>query len=99
MLKFVQKSLMRKLVIAFLAVSVIPIAILGYTAWTSGRQTIEKGHKESLLAVAESREISITLYLRSKIGRVTDFRSDGFVQDMVEKINQKGPNVKQLSEE
>ncbi len=99
MVNFITGSLKVKLVILFLLIGLTPIAVVGYTAWTSGRQTIEKSYKESLTAVAESREISSTLYLRSKIGRVTDFGSDGFVRDMGEKINQKGPDAKQLSEE
>jgi len=98
MRNFITESLTVKLVILFLLVGIIPIAIVGYAAWTSGRQTIEKDHRESLTAVAEARESELILYLKGKTGRVLDLSTSVTIRDSLEKISQKGPDVNEATE-
>jgi len=99
MVNFIRKSLMSKLILLFLVVSLIPILIVGYMSYSSSRATIQKQTLDSLKTIAKSRETAVFLYLREKAGKVLDFSSDGFIRDSLEKINQKGPDTKRLSEE
>ena len=99
MANFISKSLKSKLILLLLAVSLIPIAFVGYMSYLSGKTTIQKQFLDSLTTIVESRETSIILYLKTKSGKVQDFSSDGLIRDSLEKINQKGPDTKRLSDD
>lgn len=99
MANFISKSLKGKLILLLLAVSLVPIAIVGYMSYLSGKTTIQKQSLDSLTTIVESRETSIILYLKTKAGKVQDFSSDGLIRDSLEKINQKGPDTKRLSDD
>src|SRR3972149_563994 len=99
MANFISKSLKSKLILLLLAVSLIPIAFVGYMSYLSGKTTIQKQFLDSLTTIVESRETSIILYLKTKAGKVQDFSSDGLIRDGLEKINQKGPDTKRLSDD
>lgn len=99
MVSFINKSLTGKLMVLVLGVSLIPVAIVGYLSYSSGKTTIKNQFLDSLTTIVKSREAAIVFYLKSKTGRVLDFSSDGFICDTLEKINQGGPDVAKLSEE
>ncbi|HHT9138803.1 MAG TPA: methyl-accepting chemotaxis protein [Candidatus Wunengus sp. YC60] len=99
MANFISKSLKGKLILLLLAVSLVPIAIIGYMSYLSGKTTIQRQFLDSLTTIVESKETAITLYLKSKTGKVLDFSSDGLIRDSLEKINQKSPDTKRLSED
>lgn len=99
MVNFISKSLVYKLIVLFLVVSLVPIAVVGYLSYSSGKATIKKQSFDSLTSIAESREISVEFYLRAKKGRALDFSSDGFICDILEKINQRSSDTGVLSAE
>ena len=99
MANFISKSLKGKLILLLLTVSLVPIAIIGYMSYLSGKTTIQRQFLDSLTTIVESKETAITLYLKSKTGKVLDFSSDGLIRDSLEKINQKSPDTKRLSED
>jgi methyl-accepting chemotaxis protein len=99
MANFITRSLKSKLILLLLAVSIVPIAIVGYMSYLSGKTTIQKQFQNSLTTIVESRETSIILYLKTKAGKVQDFSSDGLIRDSLEKINQKCPDTKKLSDD
>lgn len=86
MANFYNRSLTNKLISLFLAVSLVPIAIVGYMSYSSGKATIQEQFMNSLSTIAESRELAIIHYLRGKEARTVDFASDGFIRDSVGKI-------------
>ncbi|MBI2471898.1 MAG: methyl-accepting chemotaxis protein [Planctomycetes bacterium] len=92
----ITKSLKGKLILLLLAVSLVPIAIVGYMSYLSGKATIQRQSLDNLTALVKAKETSILLYLRGKAGKVQDFSSDGLIRDTLEKINQKGPDTKRL---
>lgn len=92
------KSLTNKLIVLFLVVSLVPIAIVGYFSYSSGRSSMKNQFLNNLKNIAQSREIAIIIYLKAKAGRCLDFSSDGYIRDNLEKINQKGADLSQLSE-
>ncbi|MDO8140662.1 MAG: hypothetical protein Q6358_04110, partial [Candidatus Brocadiales bacterium] len=79
MANFISKSLKGKLILLLLAVSLVPIAIIGYMSYLSGKTTIQRQFLDSLTTIVESKETAITLYLKSKTGKVLDFSSDGLI--------------------
>ncbi len=99
MANFISRSLKGKLILLLLAVSLVPIAIVGYLSYLSGKKTMQKQFFNSLTTIVESKETSIVYYLKTKAGKVHDFSSDGLIRDYLEKINQKVPDVKRLSED
>lgn len=99
MVGFIIKSLKRKLILLFLVVSLVPLAVVGYLSYSSGKETLKREFSDSLTTISRSRETAIILYLRAKTGRIIDFSSDGFLRDSLEKISQKSPDAKRLSEE
>ncbi len=99
MANFITRSLRSKLILLLLGVSLIPIAFVGYMSYLSGKTTIQKQFQNSLTTIVESRETSIILYLKTKAGKVQDFSSDGLIRDSLEKINQKVPDTKRLSDD
>jgi methyl-accepting chemotaxis protein len=98
-MNFINKSLMTKLILLFMAVSLVPVAILGYLSYSSGKAVMRRQFIDSLTTIADSREVAIVLYLKGKEGRALDFSSDGFIRDTLENIHQKTPEAKQLGEE
>lgn len=81
MANFISKSLKVKLITLFFLVSIIPIAIVGYLSYISGKTALHTRLIDSLTAIAKSRETAVMLYLEAKAGRTVDFASDGFIRD------------------
>ncbi len=98
-MNFINKSLMTKLILLFMAVSLIPVAILGYLSYSTGKAVMQRQFIDSLTTIADSREVAIVHYLQGKEGRALDFSSDGFIRDTLEDMNQKKPEAKTLGEE
>lgn len=90
MINFIRKSIKARLISLFLLVSLIPIAIVGYISYSSGKMALKRAILASLTTIAKSREKAIYLYLRAKLGRVIDFASDGFIRDSILVINTLG---------
>lgn len=89
----VTTSLKSKLIILFLLVSIIPIAIVGYMSYSSGKATLKKQYLASLTSIVKSKETAVTQYLRGKIGRAEDFGSDGFIRDSLVILKNMGVNI------
>src|SRR3990167_5745006 len=86
MANFYSRSLTNKLISLFLAVSLVPIAIVGYMSYSSGKNAIQKQLLNNLATIARSSEIAISHYLKGKAGRTVDFASDGFIRDSAGRI-------------
>ncbi len=99
MANFVWKSLRGKLIFLALGFSIIPIIIVGYLSYWSGKMMIRHQFFDSLTTIAKSRENAIAFYLKSKTGRILDFSSDGFICDTLEKLNQEGFDGIKFSED
>lgn len=99
MVSLIKRSLTGKLIVLVLGVSLVPIAIVGYLSYSSGKATIKSQFLDSLTTIVKSRETAIAFYLKSKTGRISDFGSDGFICDTLEKINQGAPDAVKLAEE
>ncbi|MEK7776565.1 MAG: hypothetical protein AAB331_04225, partial [Planctomycetota bacterium] len=63
-MNFINKSLMTKLILLFMAVSLVPVAILGYLSYSSGKAVMRRQFIDSLTTIADSREVAIVLYLK-----------------------------------
>ncbi len=86
------QSLKTKLIVLLLLVSFIPIAIVGYLSYSSGKTALQNTHLAGLTTVAQSREAAIVVYLKAKAGRAVDFASDGFIRDSLVLLDTIGPN-------
>ncbi len=80
-------SIRAKLLIFGLCISLIPIAIISTIDYFNARSIVKKQTLDLLTAVAESREIHVLEFMNGRKGRATDFASDGFIRDSLEKIN------------
>lgn len=87
------RSLKSKLIVMFLLVSIIPIAIVGYLSYSSGRSALKVRLLSSLTSIAKSKEAAITLHLEGKSGRTIDYASDGFISDSIVILNNMGVNI------
>lgn len=89
----------RKLIVSFLALSLIPIAIIGFTSYLSAKRALQQQALNSLTAIAQGREIAIGLHLEAEKELCRAFASDGFIREILEKIKQKGSESENLSQE
>ena len=92
-------SLRIKLLLCFLALALIPVLVISVVAYKSSGNSLRTQFLNSFTAIVQSREDTLTAYLRGKIGRVVDFGSDGYIRDTIENIDQKGDDLAQLSEQ
>ncbi|MBF0494033.1 MAG: methyl-accepting chemotaxis protein [Candidatus Omnitrophica bacterium] len=83
------KSLKVRLVLCFLAISLIPVAIIGFTSYSTGREIIKKQILNDFSAIAEGKEQALTSYLREKERRADAFSKDRFILEAIVKIDQK----------
>lgn len=93
MANFISKSLKGKLIVSFLFISLIPIAIVGYISYSSGKTALRERLFNSLITIAKSRETAVNVFLEGKQGRVIDFASDGFIRDNLIILDTMGVSV------
>ncbi|NOQ36815.1 MAG: hypothetical protein GQ569_13125 [Methylococcaceae bacterium] len=82
-----QKSnqrLTHKLIFLFLFISILPIAVIGYWSYWSGKDSLEKQFLNDFTAIAQSKAEAINYYLDSEIMRIEDFASDGNIYKLLE---------------
>jgi hypothetical protein len=88
-----------KLVILFLAVSLLPLVVVGATSYISANKALEKGFIDNFKAIAQGREEAVKRYLRTKVKVTASFSTDKFIRDTLEKIEQHGPDMAALATE
>jgi hypothetical protein len=76
-----------KLIITFLALTVIPMLFVGVLSFYNAEQALQEGEFENLWNIAEGKEAELLSYLQSKRERASSFASDGFIQDEMERLN------------
>jgi len=85
-----KNSLKTKLVVSFVLIILVTIAVVGASALTNMRRTIEQEAQNTLLFLAEAKEGQVFAYLDSLELRTIDFSSDGFIRDSLEEITTNG---------
>lgn len=70
-MRFLRRSLRTRLLTFFLLVAVVPIAVTGYLAYNSGRQSIVKGVKSHLHSVAILKEQEIENWVQNMEDNMT----------------------------
>jgi methyl-accepting chemotaxis protein len=86
---FITKSLMNKLIVLFLLVGLVPIAIVGYMSYSSGRAALEERVLDKMEAISESRERHIQTLLRLRMEEIDILAANEIVQTIVESWNKK----------
>ncbi|ODS34322.1 MAG: two-component sensor kinase [Candidatus Scalindua rubra] len=81
------RSIRGKLLIFTFCISLIPIAVITTLYYLNARNTIKIQTLDWLTAVAESRKLHVLSYIEAKKRQTTDFSSDGFIRDTLERIN------------
>ncbi|MBI5417722.1 methyl-accepting chemotaxis protein [Candidatus Poribacteria bacterium] len=99
MANFYSKSLMNKIIILFLAVSLIPIAIIGYMSYASGKDSLQKQLFDALATTVSSRQMSIIIHLEGEQETIKTLATDSFIHDVFEKISKKTSDTDKLSQE
>ena len=92
-------SIKIKLVVLFLAISLLPVVLVGGVSYLSAKNALEKGFINSFEAISQGKEESVLRYLRTKIKVTKGFASDIFVRSTLERIEQKGPEASSLTSE
>lgn len=96
---FISNSLLNKLMLLFLLVTLTAVVFMGYLSYETGRTAMQELLLESYENIALSKENSIAFYLREETVRVTDFSSDGYIRDTIDKINQTYPDADRISDD
>ncbi len=92
----VRFTIARKLGLLFVAVSVLPIAIIGFMSYSISKAALQKQVLEELTAISHGRELAIAIYLEDYQESAAAFASDGHIRDTLEAIAQKGRDSKDL---
>lgn len=92
MFSFFQKSLLNKLVVLFLAVSLIPIAIVGYMSYSSAKANLREQIMGGLETTAQSREMAIERILKLRVEQVKFLGITELVQESIEALKSLGHN-------
>jgi len=82
-------GLKRMLIILFLAVSLIPIAVIGYMGYQSGKSAVDSLMSGSFAAIADSREFNIATLLELRKQQAEMFAAKKIVQNFVEDCNRR----------
>jgi len=77
-----------KLIVTFLAISIIPMLFLGMLSSANSQAALEQATLKKLNILAEGKEAAILEFVAGKRVRVIDFASDGFIRDEVEKLSE-----------
>ena len=80
-------SIKSKLLIFGLCISLIPIAIITNIFYFYASSALKEQTIRWLKAVAEARESHVIEFIEAKKARATDFASDGFIRDNLEKVS------------
>ncbi len=99
MINFISRSLMSKLILVLMLVALMPVAIVGYMSYSSGKASLQQDAFDSLRAIVEGREHALILFLEGQQETTMGFATDGAIRSHLEGINQKGPNAGQMSDE
>ena len=76
-----------RLTIAFLLTSVIPIFIIGIITYSYVKSSMEQSVFDGIKTIAQSKEVSLFLYLDKLKTTTTNFSSDGLIRESLEKLN------------
>ncbi len=70
-----------KLILGFLAVSLIPLVIIGFLGVNASQASLEEQIKNHLKTAVTARAKHIETFLNVKKARILDFSSDGFIKN------------------
>ncbi len=93
------RSLMNKLVLAFVLAALVPMAVVGYWSYSSGKATLGEHARIEMEAIADAREAAIIAYLSRVRARVMDFSSDSRLRDDLEKMSARPAEAAQIGRE
>ena len=79
-------SIRSKLLLLTLSISLVPIASITVIHYFNARGALKRQALEKVTAIAESKKIHIFSLIEAIKARTTDFSSDGFIRDSLEKI-------------
>ena len=99
MIKINFKGLKVKMVFYFLAVSLIPMAVVGFTTYRAGETIIKKQVLNDFSAISEGKEQALISYLREKERRADAFSKDRFIVENMHKIDQSGADSSAVLQE
>ena len=71
----------QKLILGFLAVSLIPLVIIGFSGINTSQASLEKHIENHLQTAVKARAKHIETFLELKKARIIDFSSDGFIKN------------------
>lgn len=91
------KSIRSKLLFFCLSLSLIPIAVITVVYYAKGYTTLKNHQVDELSLIAESKKTHLHTAIDAKKGRAIDFSSDGFIRDVLEKINENNLNKDKLT--
>jgi len=84
-------TMKKKLVITFLAMSIIPLVLVGEMVFYKAKGFLKNAVLEKLRAICELKEGQIFLYLEQFKKMTDDFASDGFIRQQTAGITAKEP--------
>lgn len=83
------KTLARTLIILFLAVSLVPIVIIGYFSYDSGKKAMKEKLIDKMLIIAQSRETHILTLLKLREEEIRILATNEKIQTLVNDWNKK----------
>lgn len=91
------RSIRGKILLFVSCLSLIPVTIPTTIYYLNSRSKLEKEALDKLAAIAELKKANLLSYLEKKNARTTDFGSDGFIRDTLEKISHGGIDKEEFS--
>ncbi|MGR3319808.1 MAG: sensor histidine kinase [Candidatus Anammoxibacter sp.] len=83
MANFITKSLRNKLILFFLLIALLPIVIISYFSYSSGKEMLREHIFNELAMIAKVKGDAVLGFLNSKQIETGNFASDGFIRDRV----------------
>ena len=81
MANFITKSLRNKLILFFLIISLLPVLIISYFSYSSGKAILKENVFNGLATIAKVKGDAVLGFLKSKQIETSNFASDGFIRD------------------
>ncbi|MCC6220510.1 MAG: PAS domain S-box protein, partial [Deltaproteobacteria bacterium] len=96
MVRLLKLSIRQKLVITLLAISLLPLLVIGVWGYKKARASIEQSTYQNLSAFSHFKAEAVMLLIDTLKTRATDFASDGFVRDHLRSITESLVNPIQI---
>ncbi|TAN63158.1 hypothetical protein EPN16_00220, partial [bacterium] len=89
-------SIRMKLLACFVAISILPLVIVGSIVYSNSRRTLDQRIKSELNISAKGIAGKVSTFIEGKKGRTLDFCSDGIIKDGLTYYDPDDPNVSSL---